>query len=90
MYIAMKRYSVSQARMRMAEVLDSAERGEPVVIERQGVRFDVVMSKAKPRAKRRRDPIIKILDPAVEAGDWTWRLEPTGLQFVPFPGRTRR
>ncbi|HEX4405827.1 MAG TPA: type II toxin-antitoxin system prevent-host-death family antitoxin [Polyangia bacterium] len=80
----MKRYSVSEARIRMAEVLDRAERGEPVTIERRGRRFKVVAAKA-PRQKR--PPVtIKILDPAVEAGDWTWKWGPEGFTFV--PGKT--
>jgi prevent-host-death family protein len=37
----MKRYSASQARARLAEVLDAAQRGMPVVIERRGVRYVV-------------------------------------------------
>jgi antitoxin (DNA-binding transcriptional repressor) of toxin-antitoxin stability system len=83
MYINMKRYTVSQARMRISEVLDSAERGEAVIIDRQGVRFEVVLAKGKPTATKRRAPVLKILDRAVEAGDWTWNHGPEGLTFVP-------
>jgi prevent-host-death family protein len=83
MYIGMKRYTVSQARMRISEVLDSAERGEPVIIDRQGVTFEVVLAKPKPKAPRKRAPILKILDPAVDAGDWTWSQGPGGFAFVP-------
>lgn len=82
MYMHMKRYSVSQARIRIAEVLDSAERGESVLIERQGVRFQVIL--AKPRTRGKKPPaVLKILDPAVAAGDWTWDYGPAGLTFVP-------
>jgi len=81
MYIEMKRYSVSQARMRLAEVLDSAERGESVLIEREGIRFQIVATKAKPAKKV--TPIIEILDPSVERGDWTWTDGPDGLTFTP-------
>lgn len=71
--------------MMLAEVLDSVERGESVVIERQGVRFQIV---AKPgKAHRRRAPVLEVLDPAVENGGWTWTQGPSGLKFTP---RTRR
>jgi prevent-host-death family protein len=84
MYMHMKRYSVSEARTRMAEVLDRAERGEAVTIERRGRHFKVVATVAP---RRKRPPVvIKILDPAVEAGDWTWRWGPDGFTFV--PGKT--
>lgn len=83
MYISMKRYTVSQARMRISEVLDSAERGEAVFIDRQGVRFEVTLAKSKGKATKKRTPVLKILDRAVEAGDWTWSHGPDGLTFVP-------
>ena len=86
MYNAMKRYTVSQARMRMAEVLDHAEGGESVLIERRGVHFKIVPA-AAPRAKKALVRI-KILDPTIEACDWTWTWEPGGLTFV--PGKVRR
>jgi antitoxin (DNA-binding transcriptional repressor) of toxin-antitoxin stability system len=81
MYMSMKRYSVGQARMRMAEVLDSAERGESVVIERQGIRFQVLATKPKP--VRKRAPTLEILDPSVARGDWTWAEGPKGWAFTP-------
>jgi antitoxin (DNA-binding transcriptional repressor) of toxin-antitoxin stability system len=85
MYSAMKRYTVSEARTRIAEVLDRAERGEAVAIERRGVRFQVV---AKRSARvRKRPPMIVILDPAVERGDWTWTEGPNGWDFT--PGKSR-
>jgi prevent-host-death family protein len=81
MYNAVKRYTVSEARMKIAEVLDQAERGEEVLIERRGTRFRIVPSEAqRPRRPRAR---IKILDPSVEAGDWTWKWGPGGFAFVP-------
>ncbi|HVZ74597.1 MAG TPA: type II toxin-antitoxin system prevent-host-death family antitoxin [Polyangia bacterium] len=80
----MKRYTVSEARMKIAEVLDEAERGEEVLIERRGIRFRILASE-RPRAKR---PLVKIriLDPAIEAGDWTWKWGPGGFTFVPGDG----
>jgi len=35
----MKRYTTAQARKQFAELLDAAERGQDVVIERRGVLF---------------------------------------------------
>jgi antitoxin (DNA-binding transcriptional repressor) of toxin-antitoxin stability system len=81
MYMHMKRYTVAQARMRIAEVLDSAERGESVVIERQGIRFQVLASKPKPA--RKRAALLEILDPSVAAGNWTWTEGPGGWTFTP-------
>jgi hypothetical protein len=84
---AMKRYSVNQVRIRLAEALDSAERGEAVVIERRGVRFTLESTKPAPRP--RRAPTLRILDPAIDAGDWTWTSGPDGLAFVPGKPSTR-
>lgn len=69
--------------MRLAEALDSAERGETVFIERRGVRFK--LESTKPSARPKRPPTLKILDPAIEAGDWTWKSGPDGHAFVPRP-----
>lgn len=77
-----RRYTVAHARMRMAEMLDSAERGEEVIIERQGVRFAVV-ARSKRKPSRPRAPVVEILDPAVASGDWTWAEGAGGLTFSP-------
>jgi antitoxin (DNA-binding transcriptional repressor) of toxin-antitoxin stability system len=76
----MKRYTVTQARMRMAEMLDSAESGTAVLIERKGVRFQIVPTMARPA--RTKAPILEILDEAIEKGDWTWKDGPQGLTFT--------
>lgn len=78
--VQMKRYTVTEARMRMAEMLDSAEGGESVLIERKGVRFQILPSVAKPA--RKKAPILEILDGAIERGDWTWKDGPEGLTFT--------
>jgi antitoxin (DNA-binding transcriptional repressor) of toxin-antitoxin stability system len=75
----MKRYSVSEARMRMAEMLDCAEGGEAVTIERKGIRFQIVPHRATPI--RKRAPALEILDDAVETGQWTWQTGARGLAF---------
>lgn len=77
-----KRFSVAEARQHLADVLDLAERGAEVEIERRGVRYIVKADKPADRARRRRrSPRIEIADPAVEAGNWTWTLEAEGLRF---------
>ena len=76
----MKRYTSSQVRERLADVLDAAERGEEVIIERRGVRYFVRAERAKP-ARRTRKPLIRTLDPGVAAGEWTWAWKADGLTF---------
>jgi antitoxin (DNA-binding transcriptional repressor) of toxin-antitoxin stability system len=77
----MKRYTSSQVRERFAEMLDAAEKGEEVIIERRGVRYVLRRDATRP-ARRRRTSMIAWMDPAVEAGQWTWELGPNGLEFV--------
>jgi antitoxin (DNA-binding transcriptional repressor) of toxin-antitoxin stability system len=87
MYV-MKRYTSSQVRERLSDVLDAAERGEEVVIERRGARFLLrVEGSDRPAARRRGRPAIEILDPAVAEGEWTWAWKPTGLAFTKRPRR---
>ena len=80
----MKRYSVAQARERLADVLNEAERGVPVVIERRGVRY-VLRAEPARRGGRSRRSAIETLDPAVAQGHWQWNWTPKGVRF----GRTR-
>lgn len=76
----MKRYTVSLVRERLAEALDEADKGVPVIIERKGVRYRVVVD--RPASERKaRQPRIEILDPAVAKGQWTWNWAPGGLRF---------
>jgi antitoxin (DNA-binding transcriptional repressor) of toxin-antitoxin stability system len=79
----MKRYTSSEARQNLAAVLDAAERGEPVIIERGQVRFVLRAERtdAAP-ARRRRRPLLEIVDPAVAEGAWTWKWDPSGLTFA--------
>jgi antitoxin (DNA-binding transcriptional repressor) of toxin-antitoxin stability system len=77
----MKRYTSSQVRERLADVLDAAERGEEVVVERRGVRYVIRAERARRSARNARQPMIEILDPAVAAGAWTWTLKSAGLTF---------
>jgi len=75
----MRRFTAAQARQHLSNVLDAAEAGEPVVIERRGVRFAV---RTEPKAaSRRRTPLVEWMDPAVETGNWTWEWTSKGLRF---------
>lgn len=80
----MKKYSVGILRERLAQALDEADRGLPVIIERRGVRY---VLKAEPRGTSRRaqPSVIETVDPAIEDGQWNWTWTPPGLQL-----RTRR
>jgi antitoxin (DNA-binding transcriptional repressor) of toxin-antitoxin stability system len=79
--VHVKRYTVAQVRQRLAEALDLAEGGEPVVIERRGVQFRLTAVRSRRRTSRR--SLIEILDPAVMEGRWTWSWQPGGLRFRP-------
>jgi len=78
--VHMKRLTVAQARQRLAEALDTAERGEAVVIERGGVRFRLEALRPRRRAGRRR-ALIEFMDPAVESGRWSWTWKAGTLRF---------
>lgn len=82
----MKHMKVAEARARFGEVLDEAEKGADVVIERRGVRFRVTAE--QPRTTRRPSPVLfESLDPGVLEGQWTWQTGPAGLAFAPRPKR---
>jgi antitoxin (DNA-binding transcriptional repressor) of toxin-antitoxin stability system len=84
----MKRYTATQARQDLSGLLDEAERGEAVVIERAGRRFQVV---PQPLAVSVRVPAhLDIVDASVASGSWTWRWGPKGLRFARRPGRRQR
>ena len=84
--VHVKKYSVAGARQHLAEVLDSAESGEDVVIERRGVRFAIKPVASTTRARRRK-PRIEILDPNVEAGTWSWSWSEGGGAILTTPRR---
>jgi antitoxin (DNA-binding transcriptional repressor) of toxin-antitoxin stability system len=77
--VHMKKYGVAMARERFSQVLDQALGGEPVYIERAGVLYRLSVDKPKKPARRRK-PYIDVLDPAVEAGLWTWDWSPGKLR----------
>ena len=79
----MKRYTAAKARQQFSLLLDTAERGESVIIERRGIRFRIrAEQQPAPKATLRRAPVIEFVDPAVAAGHWSWDWEPEGLRFV--------
>ena len=83
MYIV-KRYAVSKARERLADVLDEADR---TGAHRAGQRS--VHHIAKPQRIRQagRQSSIESLDQSVKDGQWRWDWTSTGVRFT---GRRRR
>jgi len=77
----MKRFTTATAKQRFSLLLDAAERGEAVIIERRGVRFRVQPERQAATKKKRRRPIIEIVDPAVAKGVWQWQWRADGLRF---------
>ena len=80
----MKKYSVSLVRERLSEALDAADQGQPVLIERRGVTYELTVRKA-PGRRKKGTPQIEILDRAIAGGNWTWEWKKGDLQL-----RTRR
>jgi antitoxin (DNA-binding transcriptional repressor) of toxin-antitoxin stability system len=79
----MKRYTVAEVRERLSEALDRADRGEPVVIERRGVRYELKPLRRARTQGKRRPRQIEIHDAAVAAGEWQWAWDGDGLRFEP-------
>jgi prevent-host-death family protein len=79
--VHMQRFSAAAARQRFSEVLDAAEKGEGVVIERRGVQFELVPRKPA-RGHARSPSLVEWADPAVERGQWTWASAADGLAFT--------
>ena len=77
----MKRYSVVHVRERLADVLDEAEAGHPVFIERRGVRYVLKVEPESKASRRKRQPRIETLDSSVENGQWQWTPSAKGLRF---------
>jgi antitoxin (DNA-binding transcriptional repressor) of toxin-antitoxin stability system len=77
-----KRYSVARARANFSHLLDAAEAGDAVVIERRGVRFRLEADRTRTRRAAGRRRVIEYADPAVQAGQWTWVWAKGGLRFT--------
>lgn len=79
--VHMRRFNVSEARRELSRLLDAAEAGEEVIVERHGVEFRVVVG-SRGRSVPPSPPFV-IEDPAVLSGNWTWIPDEDGqLQFV--------
>jgi hypothetical protein len=77
-------YTATEARRLFFRLLDAAQRGEIVELERGGVRF--VLTAAEPAPEPSAASPILSVDPAVLTGEWTWRADASGqLQFAPTP-----
>jgi hypothetical protein len=83
---AMKAFKVAEARVQFGELLDRAESGDPVFIERRGVRFSLRAERAQ--AAPTPEPPFAHVDEAVLRGEWDWALRKDGVAFR--PRRTRR
>ena len=68
-HVHAKRLTSSQLRLHLAEALDTAERGESVVIERRGTRFLLRVAPVNSRPRHAGRRIIDIVDPAVADGE---------------------
>ncbi|MEO8077280.1 MAG: type II toxin-antitoxin system Phd/YefM family antitoxin [Acidobacteriota bacterium] len=77
----MKHLKVAEARARFGEILDQAEGGAPVVIERRGVRFRLIAETDPPPAGASK-ALFEFVDPKVLSGQWTWKAGPKGLSFA--------
>lgn len=77
-----KRYTVAQVRERLSAALDEAEQGGPVIIERRGVRYQLMLLEpaSKPRRGKGRSRV-EILDPSIDAGEWSWNWSGRALTF---------
>lgn len=73
----MPRSTTAAARRQLAHLLDSAERGEEVIIERRGVRFNLVAEPDMTPYGKPSSPL-QILDPALLDGDWSWEPDECG------------
>ena len=77
----MKNYTASLVRERLSEALDYADRGEPVFIERKGVRYRLSVDTPGRRKRPSQPSRIQVVDPAVAEGRWTWDWTAAGPRF---------
>lgn len=83
----MKRYGASIARERLADILDAADAGERVIIERRGVEYTIAARKPRGGARTARRSLIASADPAIMKGQWTWTWKAGGLALSKKRGR---
>ena len=79
---AMKPMKVAEARARFGEVLDEAEKGATVIIERRGVRYRIIAERA-PALRHQAAELFDFVDADVLNGQWSWHAAAAGLAFEP-------
>jgi prevent-host-death family protein len=79
----MKGFKAAEARAQFGDLLDQAEQGQPVFIERKGVRFLLSVEPSAPPPAARRVAFFTAVDPDVMSGEWTWTSGRKGLAFRP-------
>lgn len=79
----MKGFRVAEARAQFGDLLDQAEQGEPVYIERRGVRFRLSVEPSEQAPAGQRGAFFTAVDPDVMSGEWTWTSGRKGLAFKP-------
>jgi antitoxin (DNA-binding transcriptional repressor) of toxin-antitoxin stability system len=77
----MKYLKVAEARARFGEILDDADKGATVIIERRGVRYRIIAEPA--RSAPAAPALFEFVDRDVASGQWTWKAGPAGLAFKP-------
>jgi hypothetical protein len=78
----MTQIKASEARQEFFRLLDAAEKGEAVIVERKGTRFRLTL--VPPEAIETPTSPVLVEDPEVLSGNWTWVGDPEGqLQFRP-------
>jgi antitoxin (DNA-binding transcriptional repressor) of toxin-antitoxin stability system len=82
-----KRYTTAKARAKLSSLLDAAEDGEVVAIERRGVRFTLRSEKRSQKRRAKSAPKLAAVDPIVLAGEWTWSSGGRGLRLRRKPTR---
>jgi hypothetical protein len=85
-----KRFLVAEARARFGELLDEADQGETVIIERHGVQYTLTVAAPVAKGRSKRPRYFEWIDPDVMSGQWTWTPTPGGLRFTPRRSRKRR
>ena len=77
-----KHLKVAEARARFGEILDEAEKGATVIIERRDVRFRLVAEPQQSSAVSKA-ALFDFVDPTVMTGQWTWKASSKGVTFAP-------
>ena len=80
--VHMARYTATDARRHFFQLLDAAEQGEEIVLERHGVRFKLMLEESSSSKLQKKVKPLLTADEAVLEGNWTWVSDDEGnLQF---------